>query len=274
MVKTIALSTGVTLEYAEHGSASGMPVVCLHGVTDSWRSFEPMFAWLPPAIRVLALTQRGHGRSSKPAEGYTYTHFSEDLRAFMDALHLPEAVIAGHSMGSMVAQRFAVDHPGRVAALVLFGAFRTMYHSPVLQEFCAALSTLEDPVDPAFAKEFQVSTLARDVPSELLNTAVEESLRVPARIWREAFRGFVETEDFSADLACVRAPALIGWGECDIYAPRTDQEALSAALPEARLIVYSGAGHAFHWEDPARVADDLVSFLYERRGAERQEITA
>jgi len=272
MMKTIALSTGVTLEYAEHGLASGMPVVFLHGVTDSWRSFEPLFARLPPTIRALALTQRGHGRSSKPAEGYTYTDLSEDVRAFMDALHLTEAVIVGHSMGSMVAQRFAVDHPERVAGLVLLGAFRTLHRSPVIQEFWdSTVSTLEDPVDPALAREFQVSTLAREVPPELLAMAVEESLQVPARVWREAFRGFLETPDFSAELARVRAPTLIVWGDCDSYTPAADQEALRAAVSGARLIVYRGGGHAIHWEDPTRVAHDLVAFLYERRAAGRQE---
>jgi pimeloyl-ACP methyl ester carboxylesterase len=272
MVKAIALSTGVTLEYAEHGLASGMPVVCLHGVTDSWRSFEPLFVRLPPTIRALALTQRGHGRSSKPVKGYGYTDFSEDVRAFMDALRLPAAVIVGHSMGSMVAQRFAADHPERVAGLVLLGAFRTLHRSIVIQEFWdSALSTLEDPVDPAFVREFQLSTLAREVPSELLARVVDESLQVPARVWREAFRGFLETPDFSAELARMRAPALIVWGDCDSYAPAADQEALCAAVSGARLIVYRGGGHAFHWEDPARVADDLVAFLYERRTAVRQE---
>ena len=272
MVKTIALSTGVTLEYAEHGLASGMPVICLHGVTDSWRSFEPLFVHLPQTIRALGLTQRGHGRSSKPPQGYTYTDFSEDLRAFMDALHLPAAVIVGHSMGSMVAQRFAADHPERVAGLVLFGAFRTLHRSTVIQEFWdSTISTLEDPVDPALARDFQVSTLARAVPPDLLAMAVEESLQVPARVWREAFRGFLATPDFSAELARVRAPALIAWGDCDSYSTAADQEALRAAIPGARLIVYRGGGHAFHWEDPARVAHDLVAFLYDRRAARQQD---
>jgi pimeloyl-ACP methyl ester carboxylesterase len=131
---------------------------------------------------------------------------------------------------------------------------------------CSALSTLEDPIDRAFVTDFQVSTLARDVP-ELLDIAVEESLQVPLRVWRETFRGFVETHDFSAQLSRVQAPTLIVWGDCDAYSQAAEQEALRAAIPGARLIVHGGAGHAMHWEDPARVANDLVSFLYERRGA-------
>ena len=51
---------------------------------------------------------------------------AEDVRAFMDAMGLPAAVIVGHSMGAMVAQRLAIDHPARVAGLVLMGAFATI----------------------------------------------------------------------------------------------------------------------------------------------------
>ena len=265
MVKSVILPNNVRLQYVERGKASGVPVVFLHGVTDSWRSFEPLLERLPDTIHAIAITQRGHGGSSKPAAGYLYSDMADDLRAFMNALELENAVIVGHSMGSMVAQRFAADYPERVAGLVLMGAFRTIHGDPGLQAFWeATLCTLSDPVDPALAREFQVSTLARPVPPEFLETAISESLRVPARVWRDTFRGFLDTPDFSQHLSRVTAPTLIAWGELDAYPSRSDQEALHAAIPGSRLITYPGAGHAFHWEDPGRFAADLVAFIYER----------
>ena len=68
MIRSITISSGVTLQYAERGGALGIPVVFLHGVTDSWRSFEPILDRLPGTIRAFAITQRGHGNSSKPAK--------------------------------------------------------------------------------------------------------------------------------------------------------------------------------------------------------------
>jgi pimeloyl-ACP methyl ester carboxylesterase/tetratricopeptide (TPR) repeat protein len=265
MVKSISLPHGVTLQYAERGKPSGVPVLFLHGVTDSWRSFEPVLDRLPDTIRAFAITQRGHGGSSKPDHGYRYADMSQDVRGFMDALGLPAAVIVGHSMGGMVAQRFAADYPDRVAGLVLMGAFRTIGTSPDIREFWnATLATLADPVDPAMVREFQVSTLARPVPPEFLETVVSESLQVPARVWRDTFDGFLQTPDFTGELATLAAPTLIAWGERDTYARRPDQDALKTAIAGSRLITYSGAGHAFHWEDPDRFASDLVAFIYER----------
>ena len=65
-VSQVALANGVTLEYAERGPRDARPVIMLHGVTDSWRSFEPLMPHLPAGVRVLAMTQRGHGGSSRP----------------------------------------------------------------------------------------------------------------------------------------------------------------------------------------------------------------
>jgi pimeloyl-ACP methyl ester carboxylesterase len=272
MTKTVTLSNRVTLQYAEQGSVSGVPMVLLHGATDSWRSFEPVLERLPGTIHAFAITQRGHGASGKPDQGYGYADMAEDVRAFMDALELPAAVIVGHSMGSMVAQRLAVDHRERVAGLVLVGAFRTLYRHTAVQEVWDTVSALTDPIDPTFVRAFQESTITRSVPPEFLNMVVNESLCVPARVWRAIFREFLETPDFSPELKRFAGPALIVWGELDAYALREDQEALHRVITGSRLVSYADTGHAIHWEDPDRFVTDLVAFVYERRPQGGQQI--
>jgi non-heme chloroperoxidase len=262
MEQSVLLSTGVRMEYVERGTWDGVPVVFLHGVTDSWLSFKPVLERLPSTVHGFAISQRGHGESSRPEAGYTYAGMSQDLKAFLDVMGLPRAVIVGHSMGSMVAQRFAVDHPDRVAALVLMGAFSTIYQHPGVAEFVAsAIAPLTDPIAPPFAREWQLSTIARDVDAGFLDAIVRETVKVPARVWRAAFEGFLTTPDFSGKLAAVAVPVLLVWGDRDTYAERSHQDALLGVIRGARLLVYEGAGHALHWEDPARFTRDLVDFL-------------
>jgi pimeloyl-ACP methyl ester carboxylesterase len=262
MEKFVTLSTGVRMEYVEQGDPGGTPVIFLHGGTDSWHSFELMLPLLPPTFHAFAITQRGHGDSSRPDSGYLIADMSRDLGAFMDAMGLREAVIAGHSMGSMVAQRFVLDHPDRVSALVLMGAFAGMFEDPGLTEFYhSGIAPLTDPIDPAFALEWQQSTLARPTPKAFLDTVVTETLKVPARVWREVFHGFLVTPDWTDELASVTVPTLIQWGALDTYTPRASQDRLASVIRGAKLIVYEGNGHAIHWEDPVRVTADLVSFL-------------
>jgi pimeloyl-ACP methyl ester carboxylesterase len=112
-IKSVDLANGINIQYVEQGEPSGTPVLFLHGVTDSWRSFEPVLPHLPASIHAYALSQRGHGDSTSPAAGYSFRDFASDVVAFMDALNIKSAVIVGHSMGSYVAQRFAMDHPER-----------------------------------------------------------------------------------------------------------------------------------------------------------------
>ena len=133
IIRSVQLPNRVKLPYVEQGDPAGVPVVFLHGVTDSWRSFEPVLPHLPESLHVFALTQRGHGDADRPATGYRTRHFAADVVAFMDALGLEQAIVVGHSMGSTNALRFAIDHPERTLALA--GSFATYRGNPAIVEF-------------------------------------------------------------------------------------------------------------------------------------------
>jgi pimeloyl-ACP methyl ester carboxylesterase len=183
------------------------------------------------------------------------------VAAFADALALGPAVVVGSSMGSTNAQRFAIDHPERVLGLVLASSFATYRGNPTIVDFWqSGVSQLTDPIDPGFVREFQESTLAQPISPAFLDTVVQESLKVPARVWRAAFEGSLE-DDFVSELDKIEAPTLLVWGAQDILCPRHDQDVLLRAIPGARLVVYENAGHALHWEEPERLAADLVAFV-------------
>lgn len=260
LVNTIRLSTGVELQYVEQGAVSGTPVIFLHGYTDSWYSFEKVMLHLPPSIHAYSLSQRGHGLSSKPGNGYAPEDFSADLNAFMEQLHIPEAIIVGHSMGSLVAQRFAIDHPERTNGLVLIGAIASVRNNMGLMEFSKIIETLNDPVDSVFVYEFQKSTLAKDIPGMELHTFVSESRQVPASIWKAVMKGML-TADYVQELKKVKAPTLIVYGDKDAIIPASDQDTLTSTISNSLLVTYKGAGHGLHWEEPERFADDLLGFI-------------
>ncbi len=257
-----SLVTGVTLPYVEFGDPEGIPVVFLHGYTDSWRSFEPMLPYLPAELRAIALTMRGHGDADRPATGYGQDAFAVDVAAFLTALNLDQAVIVGHSMGSSVAQR--LRRSPLSGALPRSGGddrASTMWASnPGVMAASAFIASMEDPVDPAFVQEFQASTVARPVPHSLIATAVAESLRVPARVWREALASHIEA-DYTAELGSITGPTLLLAGGRDDLTPYDAQLVLQDLIPGARLIIYPDGGHAFHWEDPAQVAADIATFV-------------
>jgi pimeloyl-ACP methyl ester carboxylesterase len=116
---TVTLGSGITLSYAAQGDESGPVVVMLPGPTDSWRSYEPVLEQLPPSVRAIAVSPRGHGDSDKPAIGYRVEDFAADVVPLLDGLGIEQAVVAGHSGSCLAARRVAIDHPERVAGLVL-----------------------------------------------------------------------------------------------------------------------------------------------------------
>lgn len=259
-VRSVTLGSGVTLPYVEHGDASGTPVVLLHGITDSWRSFELVFPHLPDSLRAFAITQRGHGDASRPESGYAPADMARDVAEFLTALSIPAAIIVGHSMGSYVAQRFAIDYPERTLGLVLLGTCSEMRGNREVEAFWKdVVSNLSDPVPREVALEFQISTLAKPIPPGYLEMYVEESLKVPARVWRSAFRAMLD-EDHSADLQKLTVPTLLLWGDQDAFFGHEDQAGVCSAIPGSRLITYAGNGHALHWEEPQRVATDIANF--------------
>jgi non-heme chloroperoxidase len=258
--RTVKLPGGLTLPYVQQGDPSGVPVLLLHGVTDSWFSFDPVLPHLPDSINAIALTQRGHGDADRPATGYRTRDYTADVAAVVDTLGLDAVVVVGHSMGATHAQRFAIDHPDRVRGLVLAASFPSYRDNAVVVDLWeTGVSRLDDPIDPDFVRDFQRGTLAQRVPSAFFEAVVQESLKAPARVWRASFEGFLE-DDCVAQLPEIAVPTLVIWGDRDALCSRTAEDALLAAIRGARLLVYEGAGHALHWEEPARFAADVVAF--------------
>jgi non-heme chloroperoxidase len=259
MSHSIRLSTGVTVPYVEQGDPSGVPVVLLHGYSDSWLSYELMLPHLPDSAHAYAYTQRGHGDADKPVAGYRVDDYVADVAAFMDAMGLEAAVIAGHSAGSYTAQRFALDHPDRTLGVVLIGSFRAFHDNPGVRELREAVSHFTDAVDPEFVREFQESCVAQPVPAGFMDAIVAGSMQVPARVWKDYLEGLLEA-DVPTESGSIAAPTLILWGDQDAFCPRSDQDALLAAIPQARLETYAGAGHCPHWEQPERAAAEIAAF--------------
>jgi non-heme chloroperoxidase len=262
--QAVEIDGGLLIPYVEQGDPDGVPVVLLHGITDSHRSYEPVLEALPDSIRAVALTARGHGDAGKPESGYDAARMATDVVAAMDALGIERAIVVGHSMGSWTARRIAASHPDRVLGLVLAGAFAT-FHRPDVTGLLEEFRDLGDPIDPAYARAWQDSTLARTAPERFMQMIVEETCKPPARVWEAALAGLID--DHPEPPGTINAPTLLCWGERDDFVPRADQDDLLARIPGAELLVYEGGGHALHWERPARFAGDLVAFAAMRAAA-------
>lgn len=259
--RTATVRSGIALPYAETGRPGGsLPMVLVHAFVESWRYFEPVLRSLPPSIHAVAPTQRGHQSVEGNPASYRIEDFASDVVDFMDIIGIDRAVLVGASSGGLVAQVVARDQPQRVAGLVLISSPVTLADKPGVIAMRDEIMALSDPIDPHFVEQFVRGTSPDEISEGLVARLVDESLAIPANVWRASFLGLLQAEGPEA-LTNIHVPTLLLSGSRDALVG-DDQQVLLDRIPDAELLVYDGLGHGPHLTHPERVATDLAAFVH------------
>jgi non-heme chloroperoxidase len=249
----------LALRYVECGS--GPTVVLLHGYTDSWHSFRLVLPLLAPHCRCLVLDQRAHGASRYIGNDYTQDAFAGDVSAFLDHMGIASATLVGHSMGSFIARKVALNRPELVDRLVLIGSGLSG-NNPFVWSLKSQVVQFPILIPRTFAEALQSSCVfnRKSVPDWFFKGSVARSARVPAHVWRAALAGLI-ADDHSSRLSDIARPTLVIGGREDNVFSWTEQEELACKVPASRLVLYRDVGHSPHWEQPKRFAKDLLEYL-------------
>lgn len=258
--RQVRLPNGIRLAYVELGDPGGPPLLLLHGYTDSSRVWTILAPYLRDH-RILIPDQRGHGASDAPECCYAQSDFAYDARLFLDAMGVESAAVVGHSMGSMVAQGLAAEHPERVSRLVLIGSTAL---APVRrgESLWTDIMTLREPIagNVEFLRLWGPESSPTPVDPVLRSYYEPEIAATPAHVWRGVLRELLDVPigRYAPD---VRAPVLILSGGRDALFPAEHHRALVAAYPHAQAHVFSDLGHNLVLERPAEVGPVLAAFL-------------
>jgi len=232
-----------------------------------------MYAWrknLAPVAaagyRVIAFDNRGFGFSDKPATGYDNASYARLTVALLDSLHLPDAVLIGHSMGGAIAAEVAIAHPERVRGLVLIGSAGLGAREPPL--FRVGRWPLVGPLLFAFRGRGLTERLLKATyadPRKVSDADVDQYYAPVAepeygRSLRAVLREF-RFDGLAGRLDHIAAPTLVLWGEADRLIPITLGRALAAGIPRAAFLSVPRAGHAVQEEAPDEVNRLLNRFL-------------
>lgn len=266
-MRRIPLATGVDL--AVHEQGSGVPVLLLHAWGETHRTFDRLLPLLPDTLRLVVPDQRGVGHSSKPADGYDLTVAAADVAALLDALNIDSCWVVGTSSGGYLAQQVALDHPSRLRGMVLVGSPSNL-QGPVPTSFSEPLSSFHDPVTRADVEALQLAfQFHGNVPDSFVEDQMMAALSIPRHVWLASIDGLVRAVP-PIDRGRIGVRTLILWGGEDDVLPPSQADDLVAALEASHLVVYEGTGHLVLWEQPARVAHDVVEFIMAPPGSARR----
>jgi 3-oxoadipate enol-lactonase len=257
-------ANGIRMHYEQEGS--GPDVVLIAGLGGHGGGWLPQRRALAESLRVTVFDNRGAGRTDSPDESYSIRLMADDTAALLDALGIAKAHVVGASMGGMIAQELAINHPEKVDRLVL--ACSRLKPGPVRE--------LMGPIDRWLRENGldRISVSLLTMPWGMTPTFMQDERRVlerlnlakrdPYPISRHGYlrqHAAVMAHDTTGRLARIAAPTLVLVGAEDILTPVRESEALAAAIPGSTLRVLPRGGHGFFGEYPAETNAALREFL-------------
>lgn len=237
--------------HARVSTAAGgdkLPVVLVHGFGVSSSYFMPAAERLGVEFAVYAPDLPGHGKSDMPREALDVSGLADALVAWMDAMGLERVCLAGNSMGGQIVVDAAVRYPQRVDRLVLIGPTA----DPAARTPAAHVGRL---VVDAFYERISLNKLL-----------AADYARMGPRLLPE-FR-FMLRDRIEDKLPRVAAPVMWVRGENDPISPQRWADEGVRLLPNGRIAVIPGWGHAVHYSAPRRFADAIAPFLRENHPEE------
>ncbi|HNV27283.1 MAG TPA: alpha/beta hydrolase [Nitrospira sp.] len=243
---------GLHLSILEAGT--GDPIIFVHGVVTTSNIFPKYVGTYSPEFRGVAVDLRGYGDSEKSATGYSIPQFSNDLIKLADALQIKKAVWVGVSMGGMILQRLALDHPERVRALVLVS---TTDGAMILDKDIPTIGAPRDYRE--VSKNMIVESFPAGTQAKLYQPLLDRIPTWNGTVIREALTSMSQF-NVHGQLTRIQVPTLIMVGAKDDVATPAIAKGIQAQIAGSQVVEFQ-TGHFMMAEDPERFRTVLGEFL-------------
>jgi pimeloyl-ACP methyl ester carboxylesterase len=263
--RTVTIQGGTRLEVTETGQ--GEPLLLICGTTQSHRLWAPLLPALAAQYRVVSYDHRGIGNSDRGQGQISMASLAEDAAALLGELGVERAHVLGWSLGSTVAQELAVQHPERVASLVLASTWgRTDAY------MTSVFTGLSHPWRTGH-RDVALAALGIAYSPELLNSPDFLPLmqQLDPLFPSTPMQMATACEQWDADLAHdsldqldrITAPTLVIAGEQDLLTPPDHGRVVTDRISGARFELLTGAGssHAALMERPGEFTELVLGFL-------------
>ncbi|MFC5407039.1 alpha/beta fold hydrolase [Cohnella soli] len=250
---------GTRLYYEEEGE--GYPLVMLHGLFGSGKTFRNEVRQLKGHFRVIVPDARGHGQSDKPPE-YKLEDHVKDVVALLDKLEIESCYLLGVSMGSYIAQGVAIAIPERIKKLVLIVSKSNGKTSSVQELFVRHAEEMKDiPATEKFAYATRYIFHRHDVAQKTMGDWDKEQMTLTDPKEQAAANKAVEGFDFRDRLPAVTARTLVISGKHDGLNPPERGREIASLIAGSTFSEFEFSGHAPSVEEPERFMSEVTAFL-------------
>jgi len=255
----------IQMNYEVNGE--GFPLVMIMGLGANLDWWDPrMIQELSKYFKTIVFDNRGTGRTEVSDKEYSIRLFADDTAGLMDALRIPSAHVLGISMGGMIAQELALNHPEMVEKLVLCSTF--CGGKRAVQPSGETLNTLVRGGATPSEEEAARLTLSLCLTKEFMDKDPDYVKSMTQRILKapispEAFQrqlGAVMSFSTFDRLSGIKAPTLVLHGKQDILVPPENGSILAKAIPNAKLVLLEKSAHALA-EDTEEATNAITEFL-------------
>jgi pimeloyl-ACP methyl ester carboxylesterase len=249
------------LEIAYERVGEGRPLVFVHGAAEDGRVWRPQLAGLADEFTVVAWDEPGAGRSSDVPADFGLAGYADCLARLIEALDLGPAHVAGLSWGGTVVLELYRRRPGLVATLILADTYAGWKGSLPEREVRDRVAGVRRML-AAPAGEFDPTRLgqfAGDPPAGLAELLGEIAAAVRPESLRTQLSAMAEADERDL-LPHIDVPTLLIWGELDTRSPLAVARRFEQAIPDTRLVVIPGAGHASNLERPDQFNEAVREF--------------
>lgn len=259
----------MTFTFLEQGS--GPALVLLHGIGSAARSFDRQIAAFAPRFRVVAWDAPGYGGSTGLAPAHpTAGDYADALDRFLAERGIDKCHLLGHSLGCLMAARFAATRPKRALSLTLCSIAGGHVHLPGEERQRMLDQRIIDVVSmgpKAMAEKRAPRLLGPAAPADALGRLVDTMSSVRAHGYSQAAR-MLSTGDIVADIAELPKglPGQVIYGDADVITPPARIQEIAASWRGAPVHVIPGAGHALYLEQPDQFNALLAAFLPKSTG--------
>lgn len=240
-------------------TGSGPPLLLIQGLGYARWGWEPLVGPLSSSYRVITLDNRGIGDSDAPPGPYDTATMAADAVAVLDAAGVAKAHVMGASLGGMIAQTLALDHPGRVDRLILACTTPGGDAYPMPEVTVRLFDEVADLPQEESVRRFTANALGTTGPLEKIVTRRLSRPQDPFA-W-QAQAAASQGHDTSARLGEIAAPTLVLHGTADRVIDPRNARLLAERIPDARMELLPDLGHLFFWDAPERTAELVKAFL-------------